>query len=104
MTAEAVEGMKPGSVIVDLAGETGGNCELTEPGQIVVKHNVTIASPLNIASSMPEHASRALRAQRAVAGRLLLETPRVRTLAAKLDCRGRDHRRRMHHARRPDRP
>jgi H+-translocating NAD(P) transhydrogenase subunit alpha len=57
VTAEAVEGMKPGSVIVDLAGETGGNCELTEPGQVVVKHDVTIVSPLNLASTMPEHAS-----------------------------------------------
>ncbi|MEA2340866.1 MAG: H+-translocating transhydrogenase subunit alpha [Solirubrobacteraceae bacterium] len=57
VTAEAVEGMKPGSVIVDLAGETGGNCELTEPGQVVVKHDVTIVSPLNIAADMPEHAS-----------------------------------------------
>ena len=45
VTAAAVEGMKPGSVVVDLAeGETGGNCELTEPGQTVVKHDVTIAS------------------------------------------------------------
>jgi NAD(P) transhydrogenase subunit alpha len=57
VTAAAVEGMKPGSVIVDLAGETGGNCELTEPGQVVVKHNVTIVSPLNLAATMPEHAS-----------------------------------------------
>jgi NAD(P) transhydrogenase subunit alpha len=57
VTAEAVEGMKPGSVIVDLAGETGGNCELTEPGQVVVKHDVTIAAPLNLAATMPEHAS-----------------------------------------------
>jgi NAD(P) transhydrogenase subunit alpha len=57
VTAAAVEGMKPGSVIVDLAGETGGNCELTEPGQTVVKHNVTIVSPLNLAATMPEHAS-----------------------------------------------
>ena len=48
VTAEAVEGMKPGSVIVDLAGETGGNCELTEPGETVVKHDVTIVSPLNL--------------------------------------------------------
>src|SRR5206468_11958456 len=54
---EAVEGMKPGSVIVDLAGETGGNCELTEPGQTAVKHNVTIVSPLNLPATMPEHAS-----------------------------------------------
>jgi NAD(P) transhydrogenase subunit alpha len=57
VTAEAVEGMKPGSVIVDLAGETGGNCELTEPGQVVVKHDVTIVSPLNLPATMPEHAS-----------------------------------------------
>jgi NAD(P) transhydrogenase subunit alpha len=57
VTAEAVEGMKPGSVIVDLAGETGGNCELTEPGQTVVKHDVTIVSPLNLPATMPEHAS-----------------------------------------------
>jgi NAD(P) transhydrogenase subunit alpha len=57
VTAAAVEGMKPGSVVVDLAGETGGNCELTEPGQTVVKHGVTIASPLNLPATMPEHAS-----------------------------------------------
>jgi NAD(P) transhydrogenase subunit alpha len=57
VTAEAVEGMKPGSVIVDLAGEAGGNCQLTEPGQVVVKHDVTIVSPLNLPATMPEHAS-----------------------------------------------
>jgi NAD(P) transhydrogenase subunit alpha len=57
VTAAAVEAMKPGSVVVDLAGETGGNCELTEPGQTVVKHGVTIASPLNLPATMPEHAS-----------------------------------------------
>ncbi len=57
VTAESVENMKPGSVIVDLAGETGGNCELTEPGQTIVKHHVTIVSPLNLPSSMPEHSS-----------------------------------------------
>ena len=45
VSAAAVQGMKPGSVIVDLAGETGGNCELTEPGETVVKHDVTIVSP-----------------------------------------------------------
>jgi len=47
VTAAAVEGMKSGSVIVDLAGETGGNCELTEPGRTVVKHGVTIESGTN---------------------------------------------------------
>ncbi len=57
VTAEAVRGMKPGSVIVDLAGEAGGNCELTEPGETVVKHDVKIVSPLNLPAAMPEHAS-----------------------------------------------
>lgn len=57
VSAAAVEGMKPGSVVVDLAGEAGGNCELTEPGQTVVRHGVTIVSPLNLPSQMPEHAS-----------------------------------------------
>jgi NAD(P) transhydrogenase subunit alpha len=57
VTAEAVEGMKAGSVIVDLAGEAGGNCELTEPGQTVVRHEVKIVSPLNLPSTMAEHAS-----------------------------------------------
>jgi len=57
VTAEAVEGMKPGSVIVDLAGESGGNCELTEPGETVVRHDVKIVSPLNLPSHMPEHSS-----------------------------------------------
>jgi NAD(P) transhydrogenase subunit alpha len=57
VTAEAVEGMKPGSVIVDLAGEAGGNCALTEPGETVVRHDVKIVSPLNLPSSMAEHSS-----------------------------------------------
>ncbi|HEU0089413.1 MAG TPA: Re/Si-specific NAD(P)(+) transhydrogenase subunit alpha [Pseudonocardiaceae bacterium] len=57
VTAEAVKGMRPGSVVVDLAGEAGGNCELTTPGQIVVRHDVTIAAPLNLPATMPEHAS-----------------------------------------------
>jgi NAD(P) transhydrogenase subunit alpha len=57
VTAQAVENMKPGSVIVDMAGDSGGNCELTEPGETVVKHDVTIASPLNLPGDMPDHAS-----------------------------------------------
>ncbi|WP_219412752.1 Re/Si-specific NAD(P)(+) transhydrogenase subunit alpha [Pseudonocardia nigra] len=57
VTAEAVAGMRPGSVVVDLAGESGGNCELTEPGEVVVRHDVTIAAPLNLPATMPEHAS-----------------------------------------------
>ncbi|TKG71421.1 Re/Si-specific NAD(P)(+) transhydrogenase subunit alpha [Prauserella endophytica] len=57
VTAEAVRGMKAGSVIVDMAGETGGNCELTEPGKDIVAHDVTICSPLNLPAEMPVHAS-----------------------------------------------
>ena len=57
VTEEAVRGMKPGSVIVDLAGESGGNCELTEPGQTIVRHDVKIVSPANLPASMPEHSS-----------------------------------------------
>ena len=57
ITGEMVRKMKPGSVIVDLAAEQGGNCELTEPGQDVVRHGVTILAPLNLPSTMPFHAS-----------------------------------------------
>ncbi|GAB2976399.1 NAD(P) transhydrogenase subunit alpha [Amycolatopsis acidiphila] len=57
VTAEAVRGMPAGGVVVDLAGESGGNCELTEPGKEVVAHDVTICSPLNLAAEMPGHAS-----------------------------------------------
>ena len=57
VTAEAIEGMKPGSVIVDLAGEAGGNSELTVPGEVAVRHDVTIVSPLNLPATVPEHAS-----------------------------------------------
>jgi H+-translocating NAD(P) transhydrogenase subunit alpha len=57
LIADAVKNMKPGSVIVDLAGESGGNCELTRPGQTIVEHDVTIAAPLNLPSDMPDHSS-----------------------------------------------
>jgi H+-translocating NAD(P) transhydrogenase subunit alpha len=55
--ASAVAAMKPGSVIVDLAAEAGGNCELTEPDEEVVREGVTIIGPTNLPSSMPFHAS-----------------------------------------------
>ena len=57
VTEEAVKLMKPGSVIVDLAGEAGGNCELSEPGEMVLRHDVKILAPLNVPSTMAEHAS-----------------------------------------------
>ncbi|HVI60310.1 MAG TPA: NAD(P) transhydrogenase subunit alpha [Luteimonas sp.] len=57
ITAAMVAGMKPGSVVVDLAAETGGNCELTRPGETIDSNGVTIAGPLNLASSGALHAS-----------------------------------------------
>jgi NAD(P) transhydrogenase subunit alpha len=57
VTDEMVAGMSPGSVIVDIAAEAGGNCELTQPGETVVRHGVTIIGPLNLPSTMPVHAS-----------------------------------------------
>src|SRR5690348_13144333 len=57
VTADMVKGMAPGSVIVDLAAERGGNCELTKPGEQIVVHGVTIIGWFNLASSVPYHAS-----------------------------------------------
>ena len=57
VTADMVKGMQPGSVIVDLAAERGGNCELTKPDETVVAHGVTILGPCNLASTIPFHAS-----------------------------------------------
>jgi proton-translocating NAD(P)+ transhydrogenase subunit alpha len=57
VTREMVASMAPGSVIVDLAGERGGNCELTRPGEIVVEHGITIIGWFNLASTVPYHAS-----------------------------------------------
>ncbi|MBK7677536.1 Re/Si-specific NAD(P)(+) transhydrogenase subunit alpha [Accumulibacter sp.] len=57
ITAEMVRSMKPGSVIVDMAAEQGGNCELTEPGQAVVKHNVTIIGYTDLVSRLARQSS-----------------------------------------------
>jgi len=57
ITADAVRQMSPGSVIVDLAGESGGNCELSKAGETVVEGGVTIIAPLNLPSEMATHAS-----------------------------------------------
>ena len=57
VTKEMVAGMAPGSVIVDLAAERGGNCELTKPGRQIIEHDVTIIGRYNLATSVPYHAS-----------------------------------------------
>ncbi len=60
ITENMVKGMMPGSVIVDVAAERGGNCELTLPGETVVKHGVTILGPVNLPATLPYHASQML--------------------------------------------
>jgi NAD(P) transhydrogenase subunit alpha len=57
ITAEAVRGMEPGSVVVDLAAERGGNCELTVPGETVLEGGVQVMGPLNLPATVPHHAS-----------------------------------------------
>jgi NAD(P) transhydrogenase subunit alpha len=57
ISADSVSRMKPGSVIVDLAADMGGNCELTQPGETVIRHDVTIHGPVRLASTVPVHAS-----------------------------------------------
>ena len=57
VTADMVKAMKPGAVIVDLAAERGGNCELTRQGETIVEHGVTIIGPVNVPSSVAFHAS-----------------------------------------------
>jgi len=70
VTKEAVAGMKPGSVIVDLAAETGGNCELTKPGEEIEENGVIITGPLNLPSDMALQASQLY--SRNISGLLLL--------------------------------
>jgi NAD(P) transhydrogenase subunit alpha len=57
ITDAMVQAMRPGSVVVDLAAEAGGNCECTKPGENVVTHDVHVLGPFNVPSSMPQHAS-----------------------------------------------
>ena len=57
ITWEMVRAMPPGSVIVDLAAERGGNCEITKPGETVVEHGITILGPVNLPATIPHHAS-----------------------------------------------
>ncbi|MGH9969543.1 MAG: Re/Si-specific NAD(P)(+) transhydrogenase subunit alpha [Pyrinomonadaceae bacterium] len=57
LTEEAVRGMKRGSVVIDLAGSTGGNCEISKPDQTIERDGVTILAPLNLAATVPVHAS-----------------------------------------------
>src|SRR5579871_5990085 len=74
VTADAVRAMRAGSVIVDLAAETGGNCELTKPGAEIVESGVTIVGTTNVPSTMPTHASQLLsRNMAAILGLLVKE-------------------------------
>jgi NAD(P) transhydrogenase subunit alpha len=77
ITAEMVSAMPAGSVIVDIAAERGGNCELTKPGETVVQNDVTILGPLNLPSDVPNHASQMLSANVAAVAKLLLRDGNV---------------------------
>ena len=57
ITAAMVQGMRPGSILMDLAAESGGNCELTRPGETVDVGGVSILGPVNVPSTVPFHAS-----------------------------------------------
>ena len=98
ITAEAVRNMAPGSVIVDLAAETGGNCELTQPGQTVVEDGVKVIGPRNLPSEMPAPASQlyAKNLENLLGLIVTDEGERQGRL------RGRHHRRRLHHPGRRD--
>ena len=70
ITGEMVDAMRPGSVIVDVAAEQGGNCEVTRPGAEVVRAGVSVLGPVNLASAVPHHASQ-------LHSRNLAELPRL---------------------------
>ena len=95
ITADAVRGMQPGSVIVDLAGESGGNCELTKAGETVVEGGVKVIAPLNLAERDGDARLAALRQERREPAR----PPGLRGGRAEPRLRRRDRRRRLHHPR-----
>ena len=100
VTEEAVKLMKPGSVIVDLAGEAGGNCELSEPGKTVVRHDVKILG----AAERAEHDGRARLAAVLAQRRVAAGADDLRGGRAVARLRRRGDRRGVHHPRRGDRP
>jgi NAD(P) transhydrogenase subunit alpha len=77
ITAEMVSAMPAGSVIVDIAAERGGNCELTRPGETVVQDEVTILGPVNLPSMIPNHASQMLSANIAAVAKLLMQDGKI---------------------------
>jgi len=77
ITAEMVSAMQPGSVIVDIAAERGGNCELTKAGETVVHNDVTILGPVNLPASIPNHASQMFSANVAAVAKLLMNEGKI---------------------------
>lgn len=77
VTTEMVSAMQPGSVIVDIAAERGGNCDLTKPGETVVHDEVTILGPVNLPSAIPNHASQMFSANVAAVVKLLLNNGQI---------------------------
>ena len=99
ITRDMVRGMTPGSVIVDLAAERGGNCELTRADETVVAHGVTILGPSNLPSTVPFHASQLYAKNLATFLKHLMKDGALNDR-----CRGRDHARDAHHSRRRSGP
>ncbi len=77
ITAEMVSAMQPGSVIVDIAAERGGNCEMTKAGETVVHNDVTILGPVNLPASIPNHASQMFSANVAAVAKLLMNEGKI---------------------------
>jgi NAD(P) transhydrogenase subunit alpha len=77
ITGDMLAGMAPGSVIVDLAAERGGNCELTRPGETIVHNGITLLGPLNVPSMVPQHASQMFASNIAAFIKLLVRDGRV---------------------------
>lgn len=77
ITTEMVEAMQPGSVIVDIAAEHGGNCDLTRPGETFVHKDVTILGPVNLPSTIPHHASQMYSANIAAVIKLLIRDGQI---------------------------
>jgi NAD(P) transhydrogenase subunit alpha len=77
ITAEMVSAMQPGSVIVDIAAERGGNCELTKAGETIVHNDVTVLGPVNLPASIPNHASQMFSANVAAVAKLLMNEGKI---------------------------
>jgi H+-translocating NAD(P) transhydrogenase subunit alpha len=97
VTRDMVLAMQPGSVIVDIAAERGGNCEVTRPGETIVQQGISVLGPLNVPSMVPFTPARCMRQQHCSFVKLMFKRRR-----AEHQSRRRNHSRNAGHARRQD--